>query len=169
MVSDLLALSRLEAGLQLEKEPHRFADLVATASRQLRTELAGNQLLVDLPEELPPVEVDELQAGRVLANLLENAHEWAPPSGVIEVGAAPRDGMLEAWVENEGPSIAVGDLEHVFDTFWTRRARGSGLGLAICKRVVEAHGGRIWAENRRRGPRFTFTFPLAPVPAVPSP
>jgi two-component system sensor histidine kinase KdpD len=168
MVSDLLALSRLEAGLQLEKEPHRFADLVATATRQLRPELASNQLVVDLPEELPPVEVDELQAGRVLANLLENAHEWAPSNGVIEVGAAPRDGMLEAWVENEGPSIAVGDLEHVFDTFWTRRARGSGLGLAICKRVVEAHGGRIWAENRRRGPRFTFTFPVAPVPAVPS-
>jgi two-component system sensor histidine kinase KdpD len=168
MVSDLLALSRLEAGLQLEKEPHRFADLVGTATRQLRAELAGNQLVVDLPEELPPVEVDELQAGRVLANLLENAHEWAPPNGVIEVGAASQDGMLEAWVENEGPSIAVSDLEHVFDTFWTRRTRGSGLGLAICKRVVEAHGGRIWVENRRRGPRFTFTFPVAPVSAVPN-
>jgi two-component system sensor histidine kinase KdpD len=168
MVSDLLALSRLEAGLQLEKEPHQFADLVATATRQLRAELAGNQLVVDLPEELPPVEVDELQAGRVLANLLENAHEWAPPNGVIEVGAASQDGMLEAWIENEGPSIAVSDLEHVFDTFWTRRARGSGLGLAICKRVVEAHGGRIWVENRRRGPRFTFTFPVAPVSAVPN-
>ena len=167
MVSDLLALSRLEAGLQLEKEPHRFADLVATATRQLRAELAVNQLVVDLPDELPPVEVDELQAGRVLANLLENAHEWAPPKGVIELGAVPREGVLEAWVENEGPPIAIGDLEHVFDTFWTRRARGSGLGLAICKRVVEAHGGRIWAENRRRGPRFTFTFPLAPVAAVP--
>jgi len=53
-----------------------------------------------------------------------------PANGVIEVGAAPRDGMLEAWVENEGPSIAFSDLEHVFDTFWTRRTRGSGLGLA---------------------------------------
>jgi two-component system sensor histidine kinase KdpD len=169
MVSDLLALSRLEAGLQLEKEPHRFADLVATATRQLRTELATNRLVVDLPEDLPPVGVDEMQAGRVLANLLENAHEWAPPNGVIEIGATSRDGMLEGWVENEGPAIAVTDLERVFDTFWTRRARGSGLGLAICKRVVEAHGGRIWTENRRRGPRFTFTFPVAPVPAVPSP
>jgi two-component system sensor histidine kinase HydH len=76
-------------------------------------------------------------------------------------------GVLEAWVENEGPPIATADLDRVFDTFWTRRARGSGLGLAICKRVVEAHGGRISAENRRRGPRFTFTFPLAPVPLVP--
>jgi two-component system sensor histidine kinase KdpD len=167
MVGDLLALSRLEAGLELEREPHDFADLVASATRQLRTELSGNRLVVELPDDLPPVDVDEVQADRVLANLLENAHEWAPPNGAIEVGASPRDGMLEAWVENEGPPIATGDLDHVFDTFWTRRARGSGLGLAICKRVVEAHGGTIRAENRRRGPRFIFTFPLAKVPAVP--
>jgi two-component system sensor histidine kinase HydH len=59
------------------------------------------------------------------------------------------------------------DLERVFETFWIRRARGSGLGLAICKRVVEAHGGTINAENRRRGPRFTFTLPLARVTAQP--
>jgi two-component system sensor histidine kinase KdpD len=166
MVGDLLALSRLEAGLELEKEPHDFADIVATATRGLRTELSANQLVVELPDGLPPVDVDEVQADRVLANLLENAHEWAPPNGVIEVGAAPRDGMLEAWVENEGPPIATGDLDRVFDTFWTRRARGSGLGLAICKRVVEAHGGTIRVENRRRGPRFIITFPLARVPAV---
>jgi two-component system sensor histidine kinase KdpD len=168
MVGDLLALSRLEAGLELEREAQSFADLVAGATRQLRTELAGHQLAVELPDDLPLVDVDEVQAGRVLANLLENAHEWAPPTGVIEVGAAPRGGVLEAWVENEGPPISIGDLDRVFDTFWTRRARGSGLGLAICKRVVEAHGGTIRAENRRRGPRFTFTFPLAPTPAVPN-
>jgi two-component system sensor histidine kinase KdpD len=166
MVGDLLALSRLEAGLELDKEPHDFADLVAGATRGLRTELAGNRLMVELPDDLPPVDVDEVQAGRVLANLLENAHEWAPPDGQIEVGAAPHDGMLEAWVENEGPPIATTDLDRVFDTFWTRRARGSGLGLAICKRVVEAHGGTIRAENRRRGPRFIFTFPLAQIAAV---
>jgi two-component system, OmpR family, sensor histidine kinase KdpD len=165
MVGDLLALSRLEAGLQLDRDAYGFSDLVANATRHLRIELARNRLVVELPDDLPPVDVDEVQAGRVLANLLENAHEWAPPGGVIEVGAAARDGMLEAWVENEGPPIATGDLDRIFDTFWTRRARGSGLGLAICKRVVEAHGGTIRAENRRRGPRFTFTFPLAKVSA----
>jgi two-component system, OmpR family, sensor histidine kinase KdpD len=163
MVGDMLALSRLEAGVQLEKEAHRFADLVGTAVRQLRAELTGHDLAVTLPEDLPPVDVDEMQVGRVVTNLLENALEWAPPKGAIEVGAAPRGGVLEAWVENEGPPIATGDLDRVFDTFWTRRARGSGLGLAICKRVVEAHGGTIKVENRRRGPRFTFTLPLAPV------
>ncbi|MHB8612651.1 MAG: sensor histidine kinase [Candidatus Dormibacteraceae bacterium] len=163
MVGDLLALSRLEAGMPLDPEPHDFADLVGNATRQLRGELATNQLTTELPDDLPPVEVDEVQAGRLLANLLENAHEWAPLGGVIEVGAGRRAGMLEAWVENEGPPIPTADLEHVFDTFWTRRVRGSGLGLAISKRVVEAHGGTIRAENRRRGPRFTFTLPLAEV------
>ncbi|MGH7762307.1 MAG: sensor histidine kinase [Candidatus Dormibacteraceae bacterium] len=163
MVGDLLALSRLEAGLQLDREAHGFSDLVANATRHLRIELASNRLVVELPDDLPPVDVDEVQAGRVVANLLENAHEWAPPGGLIEVGASPRDGMLEAWVENEGPPVPTGDLDRIFDTFWTRRVRGSGLGLAICKRVVEAHGGTIRAENRRRGPRFTFTFPLAHV------
>ncbi len=166
MVGDLLTLSRLEAGLQLDKEPHSFAELVGNATRQLRAELANNHMEVELPEDLPPVEVDEVQAGRLLANLLENAHEWAPPGGAIEVGAAPRAGMLEGWVENEGPPIATGDLDRVFDTFWTRRVRGTGLGLAISKRVVEAHGGTIRAENRRRGPRFTFTLPIAEIPAL---
>ena len=111
--------------------------------------------------------VDELQVGRVLTNLVENALEWAPATGALAIGAVARDSVLEAWVENDGPAIAPVDLDRIFETFWTRRARGSGLGLAICKRVVEAHGGTIRAENMRRGPRFTFTLPLARVTARP--
>lgn len=167
LVGDMLALSRLEAGLELDKEPHSFAELVGTALHQLRSDLKGHEVAVDLAEDLPPVEVDELQVGRVLINLVENALEWAPADGAIAVGAVADDSELEAWVENDGPEIAPIDLDRVFDTFWTRRARGSGLGLAICKRVVEAHGGTIRAENRRRGPRFTFTLPLAQVTAKP--
>jgi len=166
MVGDMLALSRLEAGVALDKEPHRFADLVGSALRQLRSDLKGREVTVDADDDLPPVEVDEVQVGRVLVNLLENALEWAPAGGKIAVGAAAREGVLEAWVENDGPAIPATDLDRVFDTFWTRRARGSGLGLAICKRVVEAHGGTIRAENMRRGPRFTFTLPLARVTAA---
>jgi len=166
LVGDMLDLSRLEAGVELDREPHRFADLVGSALHQLRPDLKSREVTVDVADDLPPVEVDELQVGRVLANLLENANEWAPAGGKIAVGAGAGDGMLTAWVENDGPAIAPTDLERVFDTFWTRRARGSGLGLAICKRVVEAHGGTIRAENRRRGPRFTFTLPLARVPAT---
>jgi two-component system sensor histidine kinase KdpD len=163
MVGDLLALSRLEAGVELEKEPHAFADLVGGSLHQLKTQLDGREVAVRIPEDLPPVEGDELQLGRVVTNLLENALEWAPRDGRIEIGAAARDGEVEAWVENDGPAIPPADLDRVFDTFWTRRTRGTGLGLAISKRVVEAHGGTIRAENRRRGPRFTFTLPLARV------
>jgi two-component system sensor histidine kinase KdpD len=145
----------------LEKEPERFPDLVGTALRQLREPLKGHQLRVLMSDDLPLVEVDELQVERVITNLLENAIEWTPEWGAIEIGATADRTALEAWVENDGPAIAPSDLDHVFDTFWTRRDRGSGLGLAIAKRVVEAHGGRIRVENRRRGPRFTFTLPVA--------
>lgn len=167
LVGDMLALSRLEAGLELDKEPHGFAELVGTALYQLRSDLKGHEVAVDLADDLPPVEVDELQVGRVLTNLIENALEWATATGALAIGAVAGDSVLEAWVENDGPAIAPVDLDRIFETFWTRRARGSGLGLAICKRVVEAHGGTIRAENRRRGPRFTFTLPLARVTAHP--
>jgi two-component system sensor histidine kinase KdpD len=165
LVGDMLALSRLEAGMELEREPHMFADLVGTALHQLRPALKGREVTLEIADDLPPVEVDELQVGRVLTNLLENANEWAPADGRIAVGASASDDRLTAWVENDGPAIAPTDLDRVFETFWSRRARGSGLGLAISKRVIEAHGGTIRAENRRRGPRFTFTLPLARVTA----
>ena len=165
LVGDMLALSRLEAGVALEREPHRFADLVGTTLHQLRPALKGRDVVVEIPDDLPPVEVDEVQIDRVLTNLIENALEWTPPEGGIAVGASANEDRLTAWIENDGPAIAPTDLDRVFDTFWSRRARGSGLGLAISKRVIEAHGGTIHAENRRRGPRFTFTLPLARVTA----
>ena len=165
MVGDMLALSRLEAGVALDREPQSFTDLVSGAVHRMRSQMKDRDLVLHVAEDLPAVQVDELQVDRVITNLLENAVEWAPAHGVIELGARARGGELEAWVENSGPPIAPSDLDRVFDTFWTRRTRGTGLGLAICKRVVEAHGGTIKVENRRRGPRFTFTLPLAPVTA----
>ena len=165
MVGELLALSRLEAGVELEREPHSFADLVGGALGQLRPRLNERQVDIHVSEDLPLVDVDEVQVGRLIFNLVENALEWTPAAGTVEIGAQVIGDHLEGWVENDGPPIPPVDLDRVFDTFWTRRKSGTGLGLAIAKRVVEAHGGTIRAENRRRGPRFVFTLPLAAVPA----
>jgi two-component system sensor histidine kinase KdpD len=169
MVGDLLALSRLEAGVELDRAPHSLAEIVGGALRAIQSEAAGHDVVFKAADDLPLVDVDELQVGRVITNLVENALEWAPAGGQVEIGARARDDDVEAWVENDGPGIAPTDLDRVFDTFWSRRARGTGLGLAISRRVVEAHGGVIRAENRRRGPRFTFTLPIAAVPAAVKP
>jgi two-component system sensor histidine kinase KdpD len=134
---------------------------VGAALSAVRPALAGFDLQVRLAPELPPVLADELQIERVLTNLLENASEWTQPGDRILIGASAEGQSLSAWVENQGPPIADADLDEVFDKFWTRRKGGSGLGLAICRRVVEAHGGQIRAENTEAGPRFTFTLPLA--------
>jgi two-component system sensor histidine kinase KdpD len=169
LVGDLLTMSKLEAGLPVERSPQDFAEMTGAVLSSLAPRLAGFDLRVELPPDLPPVLADELQVERLLANLLENASEWTPAGGRITVGAAlvtetgddPGD-RLSAWVENQGPDIRPADLTEVFDKFWTRREGGSGLGLAISRRIVEAHGGEIRAENTRQGPRFTFTLPLAP-------
>jgi len=168
MVGELLTLSRLEAGVELEREPHRLADIVGVTLVQLKARLDGHEVAINLPEDLPPVDVDELQVERVVFNLVENALEWAPAGGSIRIGASKLESEpnVEVWVENDGPDIAPANLDRVFDTFWTGRSGGTGLGLAISKRVVEAHGGRIRAQNRRGGPRFTFTLPVAAVPAT---
>jgi len=166
MVGELLALSRLEAGVALEREPHSLADIVGATLAQLKGGLKTHEVVLDLPEDLPLIDVDELQVGRVVFNLVENALDWAPPGGRIEIGARVAGHELEVWVENEGPEIPPANLDRIFDTFWTGRGGGTGLGLAITRRVVEAHGGTIRVQNRRRGPRFVLTLPLAAVPAT---
>jgi two-component system sensor histidine kinase KdpD len=160
LVSDLLAMARLEAEVSLQRAPQPLDELLGSVLRSLRPLLAGFDLHVEVPPDLPPVLVDELQVERVLTSLLENAMDWTPAGRRIAVGARQQPAGLEVWVQNEGPAISGEDLEHVFEKFWTRRKGGSGLGLAITRRIVEAHGGAVRAENRPDGPRFTCCLPL---------
>lgn len=159
LVGDMLAMSRLEAGLPFEKQPVSIAELLGSVLQAMVPVLAPYQVLLEVDDELPPVLADEAQLERVIGNLLANAAEWTEPGGRIDVGAACSEGRVRVWVQNEGERIPPVDLDRIFDKFWTRRKSGSGLGLAICKRVVESHGGSIRAENRRAGPRFSFTLP----------
>ncbi len=164
LVGDLLTMSRLEAGLPPERGPQDLEELVGSVLFNLRPALSQFDVRSEVVPGLPPVLADELQVERVLTNLLENAAEWTRPGAVITIGARARGDGLEAWVENEGPPIPRADLVQIFDKFWTSRKSGSGLGLAICRRIVEAHGGTIQAENVAAGPRFSFRLPIADEP-----
>ena len=142
----MLALSRLEAGLELEREPIRFADLVGTALHQLRPDLKDRDVTLEIDDDLPPVEVDELQVGRVLTNLIENANEWAPSGGKIAVGASANEDRLTAWIENDGPAIAPNDLDRVFE----RSGRGAHVAAAWVSRSPSAWSKPMGARSAPR-------------------
>jgi signal transduction histidine kinase len=113
------------------------------------------------------VRADPSRVAQVLANLVGNAMKFTPPDGVVELAVAPEDEFVRFTVADTGPGVRAADLPHLFDRFYQacasdQRRQGLGLGLAICKTLVEAHGGRIWAESRPGdGARFHFTLPVA--------
>lgn len=119
----------------------------------------------------PPVEAygDEAKLGQVLLNLVTNAVEATPSDGhvTIEIGERGRHAVFA--VEDDGHGIPAAQHEHLFEPFATTKAQGTGLGLAISRAIVEAHQGRIWAENTPGGGAcFRFTLPLGNPPATPS-
>jgi two-component system sensor histidine kinase KdpD len=167
LVANLLDLSRIEAGALKPSlawyEPSEIISEVLERSDQL---LNGHEVKVDLPARTILVDVDFVMISEVLANLVENAVKFSPPSAPIQISACKREDMLAFSVEDRGPGIPPGEEERIFDKFYRvelpRRTGGSGMGLAICRGFVEAHGGRIWvAPNHEGGATFTFTIPLA--------
>lgn len=171
MVDSLLDISRLESGeIKLDRQPYALAALVQSATSLLLplVEEVGLQLEAQVPQDLPPVEVDESLVERVLINLLDNAVKFTPIGGHITVSAQPGDGaFVHCSIHDTGPGIPREYLEGVFERFVqvpgrSERRRGIGLGLAFCKLAVEAHGGRIWVESTEgRGSHFHFTLPTA--------
>ena len=165
LVSNLLDLSRLEAGLlQLERTPCRLGELVARAAQRLHE--PATRLSTALPADLPLVDIDEPRIQVVLHNLLANALAYG--NGSVRVSAEQCERSVVLRVADDGPGIAADELPHLFERFYRasrgqqRRSGGIGLGLAICKAFVEAHGGRIWAESSAHGATFAFSLPLQP-------
>jgi len=180
LVDDLQDLSLAEAGqLRLERQPVALADVVdrAIGAMHPRAEAEGVALRVDLPEDLPLVDIDPWRVGQVLRNLLDNGLTHTRPGGEISVTAratypepSRRSGQwIEVSVRDTGAGIAAEDLPYVFERFYradksrSRATGGAGLGLSIVKKLVEAHGGRIRVESTEgEGSVFTFTLPLNP-------
>jgi len=171
LVRNLLDMTRLESGaVQVRKEWHPLEEVVGAALRHLAKPLQGRPVSTSLPDDLPLVPIDDVLIEQVFINLLDNAVKHTPAGSPIEIAAWPTEGAVTVEIADRGPGLGHGDEQRVFDKFYRSDAsvsRGVGLGLAICRGIVEAHGGRIWAENRSGGGvAFRFTIPCTGVPEL---
>ena len=170
LVEDLFELARIDAGaLTLEVRDAPLGELVSRCLSSLDAEARARD--VDLRARFaadPVVLIAPDKVERVLLNLVSNAVRHSPPKGEVAVVVEPDTDHVVVAVEDAGDGLAPDAPERMFERFWradgsrTRSSGGAGLGLAIARGLVEAHGGTIWAENRRGGgARVAFTLPLA--------
>lgn len=168
MVSRLLYTSRLEASsislnamlLDLPLETQRVAKRLAETDDD-------HEVLVSFSADFPPIMGDPEKIDEVLTNLIENAMKFSPKGGVVTVEGAVVGTEARITVGDQGIGIPQGEMEQIFERFYRVTSPGSntpgtGLGLHICRLLINAHGGRIWAESHHGvGSRFTFTLPIA--------
>ncbi len=172
LVRDLQELSRVEAGAyELERKPVQPVSLINSARMRLEAQFKekGVGLEIDLPGRLPAVYVDEERIAQVLLNLLGNALQYTPTGGRVLVTAIGGSDEVVFSIHDTGVGIPTEHLPHIFTRFYrvdssrSRAGGGSGIGLTIAKHIVEAHGGRIWAESPDvgAGSVFFFTLPVS--------
>jgi two-component system sensor histidine kinase KdpD len=172
LVGNLLNMSRIEAGaLKPARKWHPLEEIVSGVVYRIRQRDAArlaeqrHVLQIEIPDDLPLVPVDYIQMEQVFTNLLSNSLKYSPPGTTVKISARQTDDTT-VWVQvcNQGPGVPEEHLERIFDKFYrvtaADRVTGAGLGLSICKGIIEAHGGRIWAENLPDGLAFNFTIPL---------
>lgn len=169
LVDDLLDVSTIEAGrLQLDRQPTDLAALVAgnVALNAVLSARKGISVAFE-PAAATTLSIDASRIEQVLNNLIGNAVKFSNPGSSVKVRLATADGVATVSVSDQGPGIGAGDLSKLFKMFSRATARGtageksSGLGLAIVRRVVEAHGGRIWVDSEiGQGSTFQFTLPV---------
>ena len=169
LINDVLDLAKIEAGkMELELSQVPLPELLRSAV-SMHSERASRggielELLTD-PDEIT-ITADERRVRQVVFNLLSNAVKFTPPQGRIDISARLDDGRVEVAVADTGPGIAAADLDMIFEEFeqagdGKQAEQGTGLGLPLSRKLVELHGGRIWAESEPgHGSTFRFTLPL---------
>jgi signal transduction histidine kinase len=169
-IADLVDYAGMRAGrLAIARSKHAPEAIIA-AAREMFEPVAkerGLTLETRMPTGLAVVDCDSERAVQVIANLVSNAVKVTPRGGRIEIGAEPRDRDVLFFVADTGPGIDPAELPNLFERFWrskSPRYKGTGLGLSIARRIVDAHGGRIWAESELgRGSKFYFSLSSAQV------
>jgi len=170
LVDDLQELSRVESrAFSLDIRSVRVSNLIQTTLKRLSPQAAAKQIKLqsNLPSDLPPVEADEDRIAQVVVNLVANAIQYTPEGGQVMISAARQIDEVLISVSDSGIGIPREHLANLFTRFYRvdkSRSRnaggGSGIGLTIAKHLVEAHGGRIWAESKGDAQGSTFTFSL---------
>ncbi|QNM94717.1 DUF4118 domain-containing protein [Chitinimonas koreensis] len=172
LVGKLLDMARLQSGaVELRRDWQSLEEVLGSARRQLDAALAEHKVTSRLPADLPLCEFDAVLIERVLVNLLDNAAKYTPPGSEIVVSAAHRGNLMRVTVDDDGPGLPPGREEALFGKFERGDSEsalpGVGLGLAISRAIVEAHGGKLHAENRPDGgARFVFTLPMGTPPTL---
>lgn len=170
IIRNVLDMTRLEAGaIKVKKVWLPIEEIIGAVLSRLDERLMGRQVRTILPEDLPLISFDPLLIEQVLVNLLDNAIKYTPPETPIELSAHVKDKEIIVEIADRGAGIPTGEEEKIFDKFvrGTATGGGIGLGLTICRAIIQAHGGRIKAENRRDGGAvFSFSLPLGDQPPI---
>lgn len=172
LLGDLNDISQIEAGcLRLERTPTELSDVIEAALQAIRGRIAAKrqQLIIETPASLPPVDADPTRLVQILINLISNASKYTGEEGGITISATRCESdTVEIAVRDTGIGMSREDQHRVFERFFraadehTRKEPGTGLGLHITRFLVELHGGRIWFESKSNvGTSFYFTLPLA--------
>ncbi len=169
LIDNLLDASRIQAGgLKLEFEEVDLAHLIRQVAERFQPQTAAHTIVVDVPDDLPPVWADPERVRQILSNLLSNAIKYSPEGGIIRVGAWREGDHVTVYVADQGIGIPEEEQDRLFDRFYRvdsslrRKTQGAGLGLYLAKALVEAHGGRIWVHSKPgQGSTFFFTLPVA--------
>jgi two-component system NtrC family sensor kinase len=172
LINDLLDLGQIEAGLDQHKESVSIPTIVqmAVESYHLVMEQKKQELVLELPQELPVVRGNALRLRQMLQNLIDNATKYSPEGSRIVIRATAQEGQLILQVEDNGLGIPLTDHPYIFVKLYrgsniSPQIPGSGLGLTIVKSIVESHGGRYWFESSEgEGSTFTVVLPVAGPP-----
>lgn len=165
LVGNLLDMSRIESGaLKTQKEWNAIDEIAIGAATKIHRQLLNHHLEMHFAENLPLVPTDFVMIGQVFMNLISNSIKYAPTNSTISINGFQEDEFLHVKVANQGPMVPEQHLQKIFDKFYrvtkAEQITGTGLGLSICKGIIEAHGGRIWAENEMDHFVFHFTLPI---------